>query len=149
MACHEHFKASRKYGEWFTVSPEEAIKYISGIKLKEDELSRMYLDGCHISAIAEKFNVSRQAILKKLEAYGLRKAEPIVNDVSKTKNKVFYETKALQNDNIDIDIPKNEGISINISSSNYERVGKNRYKHRKSGEIFHVEYKNNKFVVVN
>lgn len=70
---HDRLKDKRGIGEWFNISPEEAIEVVKDIikDAKTDIILSSYKEGKSISQIAEDNNVSRQAIIWRLRHNGL------------------------------------------------------------------------------
>ena len=62
--AHEHFNDCRRLGEWFNLSPDQAIKYIKSLNylFNVDPIIKEYIKGLPVSTIAAQFKVSRQAI---------------------------------------------------------------------------------------
>lgn len=95
---HEHFKKHRAVGEWFTISPDPVLEYISSIK--EEFITDKIIDESkskNISELAKKYKVTRQSIMKRLKKADIKSVEK--------KNKYF---------------------KVNITD--YKRIGKNIFK---------------------
>ena len=120
---HKRFKYCRYIGEWFNTNPESILKYIESIKDKFiiDEILTEYYTNRNISNVAKKFNVSRQAIMKRL-GKSIDEADVKLNNIEETKRE---------------EIINNTPINI----SNYKRIGKNKYLDKDGNKLI-IEYKN-------
>jgi hypothetical protein len=76
-SAHEALAEKRRVGEWFNVSPEEAMAVVKNVtqEAQKDRILEDYKNGISISKIASDRNVSRQAIISRLETYGVRGLE--------------------------------------------------------------------------
>lgn len=103
---HEALTEKRKLGEWFNVDPEEAEGVVRRItsSAHEDKIVSAYLKGDSITAIAERNNVSRQAILNRLRVYGIyEEGRPIICSPSRHKERVVEdEAPSMEEDWSDI-----------------------------------------------
>ena len=83
---HTKLAEKRKIGEWFSVSPEEAMSVVIDVtkKAPKDSILNEYKNGIPISRIASKRGVSRQAIISRLSLYGMRMGDDML---LKHKNK--------------------------------------------------------------
>ena len=70
---HDYFRDVRIRGEWFNLSPEEAIKKLKTLVDSNNlsDIVKMYNEGYNVSQISRKKNCSRAAIIKHLKAYGV------------------------------------------------------------------------------
>jgi len=116
--CHKHFKPHHKRGEWFYIDPARVIEYIKTLTLHYDEITNMYMNNKTITEIADKYDVTRQAIIKRLKEYGIHK-----------------EHKPIK-------LPEHKESIIDIT--NYSRVDKNIYKDEQ-GNTIQIQYKNGAF----
>lgn len=71
--AHIKLHEFRKFGEWFDVDPELAIRAIECVisDATEDPIIEQYKKGDSISSIARHAHLTRQAILARLKSYGL------------------------------------------------------------------------------
>jgi len=126
---HNALSDKRKRGEWFRVTPEEAIKTVKDVikDAETDPILMRYRNGVPISKIAKDFDVSRQAIIYRLDILGvhgkeLYKTEPITDELLKIDPKYVYSQcnkqdyvlqppKNIINNAIEIDETPPKGVS--------------------------------------
>ena len=125
---HKLFKDKRYFGEWFNITREEANDCINNIKLKYalDDMVRAYLkQNMSIVDIAEKYGVTRQAVVKRLKQYGIY-GVVYPEEINITK--------------------KDKGIDIDITK--YDRIAPNTYKHKITQEVIMAEWNNGKMQTI-
>jgi hypothetical protein len=88
----------RSKGEWFNISPDEAIKAVKEVieTADIDPLIEKYGQGVPITQIAKELGVTRQAILYRLRAYGVYDNKPTPKEVIKPPKKTISTPKPLQ-----------------------------------------------------
>jgi hypothetical protein len=70
---HSIFADKRKKGEWFNLLPQDVIPTVIDL-IKDapiDSMIKEYIDTQNISAVADKYGMSRQAVIWRLKHYGL------------------------------------------------------------------------------
>ena len=93
--AHNVLASKRKKGEWFNISPEEAIKVVTDIikDAETDPILAQHRIGTSISKIAKDFNVSRQAIIYRLQMLGVKSKdirEVMTDEILKIDSKYIY-----------------------------------------------------------
>ena len=125
---HIRLKDKRHFGEWFNISKEEAVDCIRYIESKypPEEFVGLYLQGkMKVPEIAEKYGVTRQAVVKRLRQY-------CIYGVSCPS-----EIKRVEQTNEEVNIIE------------YTRINKNTYEHKITGEVKNIKWVNGKFMAYN
>lgn len=125
---HIKLKDRRHYGEWFNISKEEATDCIRSIDARyaTDEFVSLYLEkGMKIPEIAEKYGVTRQAVVKRLRQY------------------CIYGLSCPP------EIKRVEQMDEEVNIIEYTRINKNTYEHKMTGEVKNIKWVNGKFMAYN
>ena len=118
---HKLFKDKRYYGEWFTITEKEANDCINSIKLKyalDDMVSAYLKQNMTIIDIAEKYGVTRQAVVKRLKQYNIYGV-------------IYIE-----------EVTKPDKPTEEIDITKYTRIAPNTYKHKITEEIVMAKWIN-------
>ena len=124
---HNKFNEHRKKGEWFKIDPQDAIRYLESIEncFIEDHIISDLQRNESISSLAKRYNVSRQAIMRRVKKFNY-------HSTSNNKEKKQSEMNIV-------------GFISDITK--YRRIGKNKYKD-KDGNIKYIAYINGKLCEV-
>ena len=120
-SSHIRFKDKRYYGEWFSITKEEANDCIDNIKAKYalDDMVRAYLkENMTVVSIAEKYGVTRQAVAKRLKQYNI------------------YGVSYPEEPKID----KQVEVTKEIEITKYNRIAPNTYKHKITEEVITAKW---------
>jgi hypothetical protein len=146
---HKAIKDKQKKGEWFFITPEEAVNTINSVikDAETDPIVVKYKNRIPISTIAKDLDVSRQAIIARLRVLGFHDKD--IDDVRidtihsespeilKTNTALSRKEKILHHTmSIDTEIPPK-------GTTGFKRIGENLYF---NGEWYQMSfYKDGKF----
>lgn len=125
--CHKILEKHQYYKEWFSVSQDLAINCVKRIEVKYplDELVDDYLNkGFGVNELADKFDVTRQGVVKKLKQYG------IYGVTFTDEPEIGQEFK--------------NGIEVDITR--FKRIGRGLYMRYGSDEVMIIKWMSGKFI---
>lgn len=138
--AHGILAEHRGIGEWFNVTPEQAIEAVkTAVKeAKLDSILLAYRDGVSISQIAKDNSVTRQAIIWRLRHYGVYKEDNIVQNIEPPKPAPTHTTT--HNEFLDGEEPINKERNMKRIEPNIFSDGEWYKANKYSNGTFHYAY---------
>lgn len=134
--AHQHFSDRRRYGEWFDITPEEAILFLESIQddFIDDEILSDFEELGSLDSVAKKHKVSRQAVSQRISR--IKGAETVVD--GKIRSRKHQMT-------IDRFISEYSPLK---SLSGLKRVDKDKYYDKESGYCFKLKRDGSRFNII-